>query len=186
MTAAELANLPDDGYLYELVEGRLVRMPPPKSRHGWITWDLSFVLGKFVEAQQLGRIFASETGFLVSQPGEPDTVLGGDVAFVQRGRLPPPTSPEWEEYFRLAPDLVAEVASSSQFRPEMGAKACTWLAGGTHLVWIVWPKARSVDVWQRTGDAIPMEPMTTLHEGDDLDGLDVVPGFRYPVAELLA
>ena len=28
-TAAMLERLPDDGWLYELVEGRVVRMPPP-------------------------------------------------------------------------------------------------------------------------------------------------------------
>ena len=33
-TADDLARLPDDGWQYELVEGRLVRMPPPGAAHG--------------------------------------------------------------------------------------------------------------------------------------------------------
>lgn len=81
------------------------------------------VLSIFVDAHRLGTVFTSETGFLLSIPGERDTVLGADAASVSAGRLPPPDSPEWETYLRLAPDLIAEVASSSQYRPEMGAKA---------------------------------------------------------------
>ena len=33
-TAADLAALPEDGWLYELVAGHIVRMPPPEGRHG--------------------------------------------------------------------------------------------------------------------------------------------------------
>jgi hypothetical protein len=33
-TAADLAALPDDGYHYELVKGRLVQMPP-RDRRPW-------------------------------------------------------------------------------------------------------------------------------------------------------
>ncbi len=36
VTAEELARLPDDGYRYELVEGRLVRMSPVNFDHGRI------------------------------------------------------------------------------------------------------------------------------------------------------
>jgi len=55
------------------------------------------------------------------------------------------------------------------------------LAGGTRLVWIVWPKRRRVDVW-RPDDVKP----TVLGADDSLDGEDVVPGFTYPVARLFA
>jgi hypothetical protein len=34
VTAEEFARIPDDDYHYELVEGRVVRLSPPGSRHG--------------------------------------------------------------------------------------------------------------------------------------------------------
>src|SRR5579863_9326467 len=40
MTVDELLALPDDGWLYELVEGRLVRMAPPGGEHGEIALAL--------------------------------------------------------------------------------------------------------------------------------------------------
>ena len=36
VTAAEIAQFPDDDFRYELDEGELIRMPPPGEEHGWI------------------------------------------------------------------------------------------------------------------------------------------------------
>jgi Uma2 family endonuclease len=83
-------------------------------------------------------------------------------------------------YVARAPDLAVEVASASQFRLEMADKERLWLSRGCHLVWVVWPRHRTIDVWH-PGDR---EPHQTLQPGDDLDGEDVLPGFRYPVANV--
>jgi Uma2 family endonuclease len=181
-TAEELARLPDDGWVYELVEGRLVRMPPAGFDHGDIEFGLGGALRAFVEAAKLGRVVGGEAGFRLSRPGEPDTVLGADVAFVRAERLPPRGSDERRGFPRLAPDLVVEVASPDQHRAEMAAKARTWLAAGVRLLWVVWPASRQVDLWRPGGEA----PTATLGPGDSLDGLEVVPGFRYPLAQLFA
>jgi Uma2 family endonuclease len=47
-------------------------------------------------------------------------------------------------------------------------------------VWIVSPKLRTVTVYRSQTD------VTTLTEKDTLDGEQIVPGFRYPVARLFA
>jgi hypothetical protein len=64
----------------------------------------------------------------------------------------------------------------------MGVKARRYLRAGTRLVWIVWPRRWQVDVWC-PGDQTPSQ---TLGLADSLDGLDVVPGFTYPLAKLFA
>ena len=110
-----------------------------------------------------------------------ETALIPDVAFVRAGRLPPLASAEANAIPHLAPDLVAEIASPSQFRPEMAAKAQRYLAAGVRLVWVVWPKYQQVDLW-RPGSATPL--VATLAAGDALDGLDVLAGFTHPVADL--
>ncbi len=38
ITAEEFAEMPDDGRMTELVEGRIIELPPPKSRHGRICY----------------------------------------------------------------------------------------------------------------------------------------------------
>jgi Uma2 family endonuclease len=94
--------------------------------------------------------------------------------------LPQPGTAAWDEFWQLAPDLVVQVVSPSESRPKMEERARQWLAAGVQLVWLIWPKAKQVEVW-RPGAA---KPVQTLGVSDMLDGLDVVPGFTYPVARL--
>jgi Uma2 family endonuclease len=110
------------------------------------------------------------------------TELGPDVAFVRAENVPPRTSPIYAKAWPVAPDLAVEVASPNQHRPEMGEKAKRYLAAGVRMVWVVWPRRRQVDVW-RAGD---VQPRATLGMTDYLDGMDVVPGFTCPVADLFA
>lgn len=176
-TVDDLAALPDDAWHYELVEGRLVRLSPTGWKHGRIVTTLILALGPFAEKRCLGQVIPAETGFVISPAGGPDTVLAPDLAFVCAGREPDPGT---DSYPRLAPDLVVEVASPSQSRSEVGAKAQRWLSGGVRLVWIVLPKTRSVEVW-RSGD---LDRVVTAEE--ELSGEDVLPGFTLPVRRLFS
>lgn len=194
MTAAELLALPENGWQYELVEGRLVRMPPLGGGHGRASGRLYTALDTYVEQHALGMVTVGEHGFILSLPEQAETVLAADVAFVRTEHVPARTSAEFDAYWPVAPDLVVEVASPSQFRPEMAVKARMWLRAGVRLVWVVWPAQRQVDVWRsqsRESLRAGRQPSTdnvaaTLGEGDTLDGLDVVPGFALPVARVFA
>jgi Uma2 family endonuclease len=180
VTADDLLLLSDKAWHYELVQGRLVRMSPAGLDHGALEMWLGSVLLHFVDENELGLVSGGEPGFLLSQPGEPDTVLAPDVAFISADRLPAPDAREWKGFPRLAPDLVVEIASPSQYRPEMAVKAKLWLDAGVRLVWIVWPASRQVDVWR----SAPAVEVRTLDGSDVLDGEDVLPGFTFPIAQL--
>ena len=183
MTAADLEKLPDDGWRHELVRGRLVRMPPPGGGHGNIAAILCAELSVYVRRHHLGYVLAAETGFRLAGLGDPEqNVYAPDGAFVQLDRAPAKDGLEWVKPWRLAPDLIAEVASPDQHRPEMSAKARDWLTAGVRLVWVVWPKTKQVDVWLPGNQ----NPTKTLKPGDALDGLEVVPGFAYALADLFA
>ena len=184
MTVDDLLALPDDSeWQYEVVEGRLVRMPASGFEASRIALRLPAALLAFVEDRGLGAMTGSDGTYDLTQPGDTgETGLVPDVAFVRAERIPPSTAPEYLKALHLAPDLVVEVVSPSQFRPEMAAKARRYLAAGVRLVWVVWPKSQQVDVWRP--DAV--QPLARLGIGDALDGLDVLPGFTYPLARLFA
>jgi Uma2 family endonuclease len=180
MSLEEFHRLPEDGrWVYELVKGRLVRMPHPSGGHGAIAGLLYFALQSFVRPRTLGYVLAAETGFVLELGGQP-TELAADAAFVLKDRAPAPKSPAWYKRWEVAPDLVAEVASPDQFRPDMAEKAREWLGAGVKLVWVVWPTRHQVDVWRAGYDT----PVDTLTLEEQLDGLEVLPGFTLPVRDL--
>ena len=82
----------------------------------------------------------------------------------------------------FAPDLAVEVASPSQSTGDLAAKVALYLAGGTRLVWVIWPDRQQVDVWH-PGDT---QRAATRGVGAPLDGEDVIPGFIHPVADIFA
>ena len=155
-------------------------MAPAGLRHGGLGAELTASLHDFVRRNGLGLVTVAETGFIISRPDEPDTVLAPDVAFIASERVPAPDSPDWGRFPRLVPDLVAEIASPSQYRPEMEAKVRRWLDAGARLVWVFWPLAKEVDIWTGEDSAGPR----TLRKQETMHGEPVLPGFELPLATL--
>ena len=180
-TADMLERLADDGWLYELVEGRVVRMPPPGPDHGHPEWSIAHPLGAYVETHGLGAIYVGEAGWDLTRRGErKDTILASDVAMVRAERLPLPAPRRGKTYRPLTPDLVVEIALPTQYRPDLAGKARRWLDRGVRMVWVIWPDRRELDIWKSNSE----EPQT-LDKDDTLDGGDVVPGFRIPLSQFL-
>jgi Uma2 family endonuclease len=103
-------------------------------------------------------------------------LLGPDLAFVRRDRVPVDENGHPE----LAPDLVIEVVSPSPSGPSIEEKIALYLAAGVRLVWVVGPMRGTVRVHRADWSG------ALLSEADVLDGEDVLPGFRLPVAQLFA
>ena len=172
-TAEELEQLPNDEFRYALIKGELIRMPRPKFLHGRIVLAVGAPLFQFVAEHDLG-VVSDQSGFILER--EPDTLLGPDLAFVRSDRVPA----DENAYPMLAPDLVVEVASPSQTGPSIEEMASLYLKAGVRLVWIVDPIRRAVRVRRAGGTE------SLLTEQDELDGEDLLPGFRLSVARLFA
>ena len=72
----------------------------------------------------------------------PDTVLGADLAFVAKSKLPVRRSREG--YLETIPDLVIEVRSKNDTRAELERKAQQYLSAGVVIVLISDPEAKTV------------------------------------------
>ena len=173
-TASELFEMPDDGFRYELVKGELRRMSPAGTEHGAIVWNLSGLLAPHIKAENLGQGFGAETGFKIAS--DPDTVRAADIAFVGRERIPETGIPK--NFWPLAPDLAVEVLSPGDTFSEVEEKVKDWLGAGVRAVWVVNPGQRSVSVYRSATD------VALLSEADEIDGGEVVPGFRCKVSEI--
>src|SRR5437762_3380960 len=109
MTADELLEMTDDGMSYELVKGKLLMAPPPGSEHGEVTMNLAGPLFQHVKRNQLGIVYAAETGFKLES--DPDTVRAPDISFVRQETVD--KTGRSIGYRVGAPDLVVEVLSPS-------------------------------------------------------------------------
>lgn len=84
------------------------------------------------------------------------------------------------KFFEGAPDLAVEVLSPSALASEVRTKVREYLAAGARLVWIVDPESRTASVHRPDGTG------RELGEDGTLDGEDLLPGPRIPLAELCA
>jgi Uma2 family endonuclease len=172
MTSEDLENWPDNEYKYELVDGRLVRMPHAGGGHSYLAMELGAELRAFVKPRGLGYVLGADAGFKFFVPNHPKQQhLAPDVSFVRAERAPQPHSKEWDRPWPLVPDLAVEIASPGQ---TLDDKCDLWLAGGVSLLWVFLPEQRRVEAWQLNA------PMQLLGMADVLDGLDVLPGFVWP------
>src|SRR5688572_266170 len=177
MTADELLVMPEDGFRYELIKGELIKgSPPPGYEHGLVTMNIAGPLYEYIKSQDLGKVYAAETGFLLEQ--NPDTVRTADVAFIRRERIE--KAGPVKGYWKGAPDLAVEVLSPSDTIERVEGKVAKWLGAGTRAVWVVSPKMRTVTVYRSLTEIV------VLTKNDTLDGGDVVPGLQIPIAEIFA
>ncbi|HYM00818.1 MAG TPA: Uma2 family endonuclease [Blastocatellia bacterium] len=173
-TAEELLLMPDDGFRYELVKGELKKMAPASHEHGRVTMNISTPLDSHVRTNDLGIVFAAETGFKLAS--NPDTVRAPDVAFVSRSRID--QVGDAKGYWPGAPDLAVEVVSPGDTYTDVEEKVLEWLQAGVRAAIVANPRKRVATVYRSLTDII------VLTEDDTLEIPDIVPGWRISVRSI--
>lgn len=174
ITADELLQMKDDGFRYELSRGELIKMSPAGHHHGRIALNFTTPLDQFVRANQLGAVYAAETGFKLAE--NPDVVRAPDAAFIRRERVE--EVGQTGGFWPGAPDLAAEVVSPGDTYAEVQDKIADWLDAGTRLVVVVKPSTQTVDLYRSRSD------IRILTIDDVLDGGEVVPNWTLPVRDI--
>lgn len=152
-----------DGVLVEKVSGHL------ESR---LAARLIFLLQSYLEEHDLGILTAADGPHQILF----DQVRFPDVAFIAYDRIPegadPATPvPHW------IPSFAVEVLSEGNTKAEMVRNLRDYFEAGVELVWYVDPSDRTVRVYHSP------EAVTTLTAADDLDGENILPGFRLSIRD---
>jgi len=156
------------------VDGVLVEKPM-----GWKEATLALMLGHHLQT------YLDENNF--GQLGGADSMLRlaaglvrlPDLAFVLWEHLPE-NEEDLPSILDLAPDLAVEVVSPSNTPKEMARKRREYFKAGTLLVWQVYPKTQTVEVYTSPTRS------RILGIDDTLDGGTLLPGFRLPLRTLFA
>lgn len=173
-TADELLTMPDREF-YELVGGQLVERHQ-SMESSWIAGQVFRHLRNSSTESGQGWSFPGGTTYQCF-PWDPQRVRKPDTSFIRKERLP--DGPRSAGHCPIHPDLMIEVVSPGDLYYEVDEKVADFLEAGTTLVWVINPRLRSVMV-HRGGDRPPVR----LAENQELDGEDVLPGFRCLVKDL--
>ena len=168
---AAFEQLPDDGMHREVIQGELITLPPPKSKHSSIASN-AFVALLPLKERGLGKVFA-EAGYKLSE--NPPTWIQPDVSFLRAERV---RATLQDDYFTAAPGLAVEIVCPSESARDLARKVEALLAAGGRQVWVVYPDSRNVHVFlsERTSRICGI--------GDRLSLPDLLPGWEFPVAKL--
>ena len=132
-----------DDHHYELLNRRVVMMPPAGWPHGNVEGRLLRRMGNVAEPSGSGLVFGSSQGFELPTG---DTVEP-DASFVSmtRWRAAAPHVPG--KFLRLVPDLVLEILSQSTAVRDRGEKKAIYATAGVREYWLVDPRARTLTVF---------------------------------------
>jgi len=136
-TVADLADLPDDGNRYEVIDGELHVTPAPTSDHQRAVAQLFLLLAPYVEQQRLGEVLFAPVDVVFSEKRgvQPDLLV---VPFVEGKRA------RSSLVLRNLP-LVIEVLSASTERWDRVQKRLIYREHRVGEYWIVDLDARAIE-----------------------------------------
>ena len=100
-------------------------------------------------------------------------------SFIPRSRLEQlQFSPTAKKFFPGAPDLAVETLSPNNSRTEIDERLRDFFGSGTQIAWIINPDTQSAEVCRS------LTQRRLIGPGGQLDGEQLLPGFRYPINDL--
>lgn len=164
-----------DEPLFEVIHGQCVELPPMSILAARIAGRLHTRLDAHAEAHGLGTVVCEA---LLVLDAKQELKRRPDVAFVSKARWPAGRVLPEEGDWQVVPDLAVEVVSPSDLFEGVISKKNEYFRMGVKEVWIVVPSSNELLVYQAANNC------RVLTLADDLDGGQVLPGWRLPLATL--
>ncbi len=164
----------EDERLYEVVNGERRELERMGAFETALASARAYHLLHFALQHKLGLV-VTETLFVLD--AQRNLKRRPDVAFVSYPRWPEDSVPR-SEAWDVVPDLAVEVISPTNLAEEIDDKITDYFAAGVRLVWVLFPGSGRLYVYHSP------EQVTVLDRSDELEGGDVLPGFRLPIATL--
>jgi Uma2 family endonuclease len=166
--------LTDDVERYEVIHGIRVEREPMGAFETMLASWLCYLLNGFAAGKKLGRA-VNEMLFILDASG--GLKRRPDVAFVSYARWPAAVIAR-EAAWNAIPDLAVEIVSPTNLAEEIDSKITDYFQAQVRQVWVIYPDSGRIYVYQSP------TRVTVLERSDTLDGGDVLPGFRLPIAQL--
>jgi Uma2 family endonuclease len=164
--AAFCAEHPD--LFFEMTaEGEIIVMAPTYSLTGARNSKITGQLNAWADIDGRGLACDSSTGFVLPNGAR----RSPDAAWIFKSRIAQLEPAIREKYWRLCPDFVIELQSSSDRPRTLRNKMQEWLANGAQLGWLIDAEQRSVTVYLTGQDPV------TRKNIDSIEGEGPIAGF---------
>lgn len=170
-TFADYAQLPENGFRYEVIEGELSMLPAPLIQHQTVLRRLFKRLLSHIERHRLGDLWSAPIDVVL---GDRATPVQPDLVFVSRERR----QIVGRERIEGAPDLVVEILSASTAARDRGLKFELYAASGVREYWMVDPDELTLEVYVLRGRAYA--PLGCYRPGQTA-GSELLPGLKFKV-----
>ncbi|MEY2985019.1 MAG: hypothetical protein RLZZ568_1636 [Cyanobacteriota bacterium] len=157
-------------------QGELIIMSPTGGETGRRNVNLIVQLATWNDAEQLGEVFDSSTGF--SLPDGAD--YSPDAAWVEKSRWQSLSPSQRERFVPLCPDFVVEILSPSDSLKKVQRKMQDYRDNGCRLGWLINRKKREVEIY-RLQQAVEILSNPTVISGEA-----VLPGFNLNLTKILS
>ena len=159
----------------ELVNGRIVTMPPAGGYEGMATAAISFSLHEYAKRTKRGHAFGRTVGFVVDLPHRKSFCPDASFNF----------GPTTMKFVDGPPSFAVEIRSEDEYGPaaaaEMAAKRADYFATGSLVVWDVDFSRARCRARVRASD--PEHP-TVYRRGQLAEAEPAVPGWTMPIDDL--
>jgi len=174
-TIEDLYNAPDDG-TYELVDGRLVYMPPTGDEPNHVAAEVFASLREYVRKTRKGRARTDGVAYIVDLPNRKS--FSPDASYSLEYR------PHYMRFVEGAPLFAVEVRSESDYGPAKdrayARKRSDYFAAGTRVVWDIDPLAQTVTAYRHD---TPDEPLV-YRRGEVANAEPFIPGWSIALEDL--
>jgi Uma2 family endonuclease len=168
LTLDDLLTMRDGDY-YELIDGNLVERSG-SALASYVAGEVTGPIWEYLRQKPIGWVFSSGLGVDCFRPRI--HLRHASASFIRRERFPNGTFPEG--HIKFAPDLAIEVVPPDSEYNAVWPRIRDWFDAGSRRIWVIDPIARTVQVFRP-----PSRECSFLWRDDDeLDGEDVLPGFR--------
>jgi len=174
-SAWDIWDTPEDGKIYEVIEGELYVSPPPIVAHQWGSGNLFVLLFQYVDSHDTGRVFHAPIGVIL---GGHDGVQP-DLVYVSSARL----HIIKEKAIEGAPDLVVEILSPSTRGRDRGIKRKAYERAGVAHYWIMDPRVQTLEAMRLSASGYEL---VGVFGPNDVFQPELFPGLKIAVARLWA
>ena len=143
-TVDDYLAMPDEYPRYELLEGELIEMVSPTTRHQRILQRLFRALDQHCAARKLGEVFVAPLDVILSRT----VVVQPDLLFISEARRAELIG----ERITGAPDLVIEILSPATSARDFNQKRKLYARHGVQEYWIVDPDDETIEVQRLQGN----------------------------------